>query len=118
MHSLATDRDRLCPGEIWLALLLGYAISWSVVGPVELMDARFREIASGNFSQRIEVPNQDELGALADNLNRMSENLDRLYQQIESRNRDLSESLEQQTVTSEILQVYKLHQPTFSRYWM
>jgi signal transduction histidine kinase/HAMP domain-containing protein len=92
-------------GSIALALLLGYAISWSVVGPVERMDARFREIASGNFSQRIEVPNQDELGALADNLNRMSENLDRLYQQIESRNRDLSESLEQQTVTSAILQV-------------
>jgi signal transduction histidine kinase/HAMP domain-containing protein len=92
-------------GSIALALILGYAISWSIVGPVELMDARFREIASGNFSQRIEVSNQDELGALADNLNRMSENLDRLYQQIESHNRDLSESLEQQTVTSEILQV-------------
>jgi len=92
-------------GSIALALLLGYAISWSVVGPVQQMDTRFREIASGNFSQRIEVPNQDELGALADNLNRMSENLDRLYQQIESRNRDLSESLEQQTVTSEILRV-------------
>ncbi len=65
----------------------------------------FEEIASGNFSQRIEVPNRDELGTLADNLNRMSEKLDRLYQQIETRNRDLSESLEQQTVTSEILQV-------------
>jgi signal transduction histidine kinase/HAMP domain-containing protein len=106
----AYDRSRwivigFAAGSIALALLLGYAISWSIVGPVERMHTRFREIASGNFSQRIEVPNRDELGALADNLNRMSENLDRLYQQIESRNRDLSESLEQQTVTSEILQV-------------
>src|ERR671923_2674 len=92
-------------GSIALALILGYAISWSVISPVQQMDTRFREIAEGNFSQRIEVPNQDELGTLAANLNRMSENLDRLYQQIESRNRELSESLEQQTATSEILGV-------------
>ena len=63
-------------GSIALALLLGYAISWSVVGPVQQMDARFEEIASGDFSQRIDVPNRDELGTLAANLNRMSEELD------------------------------------------
>jgi signal transduction histidine kinase/HAMP domain-containing protein len=92
-------------GSIALALLLGYAISGSVIGPVQQMDALFQEIASGNFSQRIDVPNQDELGTLAANLNRMSEELGRLYQQIETRNHDLSEALEQQTATSEILRV-------------
>jgi signal transduction histidine kinase/HAMP domain-containing protein len=92
-------------GSIALALLLGYAISWSVIGPVQQMDARFQEIASGDFSKQVEVANQDELGALATNLNRMSEELGRLYQQIETRNRELSESLEQQTATSEILRV-------------
>jgi signal transduction histidine kinase/HAMP domain-containing protein len=92
-------------GSIALALILGYAISWSVIGPVQQMDARFQEIASGDFSRRIEIPNQDELGTLASNLNRMNEELGRLYQQIETRNRELSESLEQQTATSEILRV-------------
>ncbi len=92
-------------GSIALALVLGYAISWSVIGPVEQMDARLTEIAAGDFSQRVEVPNRDELGTLAANLNRMSEELGRLYQQIESRNRDLTEALEQQTATSEILRV-------------
>jgi signal transduction histidine kinase/CHASE3 domain sensor protein len=92
-------------GSIALALILGYAISWSVVGPVQTMDARLKEIAGGDFSRQIEIPNQDELGALANNLNRMSEELGRLYQQIEARNRELSESLEQQTATSEILRV-------------
>jgi len=91
--------------SIGLALVLGYAISWSVVGPVQQMDLRFQEIASGDFSRQIEIPNQDELGTLADNLNRMSEELGRLYQQREARNRELSESLEQQTATSEILGV-------------
>jgi signal transduction histidine kinase len=92
-------------GSTALALILGYAISWSVVGPVQKMEARFEEIAAGNFSQRIEVLNRDELGTLAANLNRMSEELGRLYQQIETRNRELSESLEQQTATSDILGV-------------
>jgi signal transduction histidine kinase/HAMP domain-containing protein len=92
-------------GSIALALVLGYAISWSIVGPVQQMDARFTEIAAGDFSQRLDIPNQDELGTLASNLNRMSEELGRLYQQIETRNRELSESLEQQTATSKILGV-------------
>jgi signal transduction histidine kinase len=92
-------------GSIALALVLGYAISWSVIGPVQQMDARFQEIAAGNFSQRIEVLNRDELGTLGANLNRMSEELGRLYEQIETRNLELRESLEQQTATSDILGV-------------
>src|SRR5919197_1364111 len=92
-------------GSIALALVLGYAISWSVVGPLQQIDASFNEIASGNFSQQVQIPNRDELGTLAANLNRMSEELGRLYQQIEARNRELTESLEQQTATSEILRV-------------
>jgi signal transduction histidine kinase/HAMP domain-containing protein len=92
-------------GSIVLALVLGYAISWSVVGPVQQMDARFEEIAAGKFFQTVDVPNQDELGTLATNLNRMSEELGRLYQQIEARNRDLTEALEQQTATSDVLGV-------------
>ena len=60
-------------GSIGLALLLGYAISWSVIGPLQQMDACFQQIASGDFSQRVDVPNRDELGTLASNSNRMSE---------------------------------------------
>jgi signal transduction histidine kinase/CheY-like chemotaxis protein len=73
-------------GSIALALVLGYAISWSVVKPVKQMDARFNEMASGDFSRRIEVPNRDELGSLAANLNRMNDELGRLYQQLEAAN--------------------------------
>lgn len=73
-------------GSIALALVLGYAISWSVIRPVQEMQARFGEIASGNFSRRLEVPNRDELGNLATNLNRMNDELGRLYQQLEAAN--------------------------------
>ena len=57
------------------------------------MDARFAEIAAGDFTQRVDVPNRDELGALAANLNRMSEELGRLYRQLEAANRNKSEFL-------------------------
>ena len=36
-------------GSIGLALVLGYAFSWSLIGPVTKMDARLKQIASGTF---------------------------------------------------------------------
>jgi signal transduction histidine kinase/CheY-like chemotaxis protein len=80
-------------GSIVLALILGYAISWSLIGPVKQMDARQREIASGDFSGRVVVPNRDELGYLAANLNRMSDELGRLYEELRTRNFELTEAL-------------------------
>src|SRR6185503_2588526 len=73
-------------GSIALALVLGYAISWSLIRPVEQMEARFNELASGDFSRQIDVPNRDELGSLATNLNRMIDELGRLYRQLEAAN--------------------------------
>ena len=80
-------------GSILLALMLGYAISWSLLEPVRQMDARFNEIATGDFTKKISVSNRDEFGALATNLNRMNSELGRLYQQIEAANRHKSEFL-------------------------
>jgi signal transduction histidine kinase len=85
----------LAIGSIALALMLGYGISWSVVGPVQQMDARLERIAAGDFFQRIDVPNRDELGTLAGNLNRMSGELGRLYQQLETRTGELARSVEE-----------------------
>jgi signal transduction histidine kinase len=80
-------------GSIGVALLLGYLISWSLIGPVEQMDTRFHQIASGDFSQRVTVANRDELGALAANLNRMTEELGGLYQELETASRHKSQFL-------------------------
>ena len=80
-------------GSIGLALILGYAISWSLIGPMKQMNVQLQQIAQGDFSQRVEVPNRDELGTLAANLNRMNEELGRLYQQLDAANRHKSEFL-------------------------
>ena len=57
------------------------------------MDARFSEISAGDFGGKVEVDNRDELGALAEHLNRMSAELGRLYRQVEIANRNKSEFL-------------------------
>jgi PAS domain S-box-containing protein len=98
--------------SIVLALLLGFVTSWSFILPVRLAEAFLGRVAKGDFRATIDVPNRDEFGVLADRMNRMSRELHRLYDeqgrlltQLEARNRDLTETLEQQTATAEILRV-------------
>ncbi len=57
------------------------------------MDTRLEAIASGDFSGHVDVPNRDELGALATNLNRMNDQLGRLYGELETASRHKSEFL-------------------------
>jgi signal transduction histidine kinase len=79
--------------SIGLALLLGYVLSGSIVGPVRRMGHRLAAIASGDFSGHVQVSNRDELGALAANLNRMNDELGRLYGELEAASRHKSEFL-------------------------
>jgi signal transduction histidine kinase/DNA-binding NarL/FixJ family response regulator len=73
-------------GSGLLALILGYGISGSLIGPVTEIETRLSQIAAGDFSRRVRVDNRDELGTLAANVNRMSEQLGRLYHQLEEAN--------------------------------
>jgi len=65
--------------SILLALLLGFVISWSFILPVREAQAFLSQVAKGDFSTTIDVPNRDELGALATRMNQMSRELHRLY---------------------------------------
>ncbi|MEO8425301.1 MAG: HAMP domain-containing sensor histidine kinase, partial [Actinomycetota bacterium] len=71
-------------GAIALALLLGFVLSGSLIGPIQRIDTRLAAIASGDFSGRVEVENRDELGALGTNVNRMNDELRRLYTELEA----------------------------------
>ena len=75
------------------------------MGPLTRIAGRLRRIAAGEFAERVDVANRDELGALAADVNRTSEELGSLYQQIEERAQELREALERQTATSEVLSV-------------
>ena len=80
-------------GTIALALVLGYGLSWSLIGAVREMRIGLRRIATGDFSQHVVVANRDELGLLAADVNRMSSELRHLYDQVETASRHKSEFL-------------------------
>jgi signal transduction histidine kinase len=80
-------------GSIFLALLLGLVLSGSLIVPIKQVRARLAAIASGDFSGHLDVPNRDELGALAADLNRMNDQLERLYRELETASQHKSEFL-------------------------
>jgi signal transduction histidine kinase len=80
-------------GSVLLALALGLVLSSSLVPPIQSTESRLAEIASGDFSGRLDVPNRDELGSLARNVNRMNDELRRLYAELETASRHKSEFL-------------------------
>ena len=77
--------------SVLLAVALGLVLSWSLIGAIQRTGARLAEIAAGDFSRHVEVPNRDELGELAQNLNRMNDELRRLYEALEDVSRHKSE---------------------------
>jgi HAMP domain-containing protein len=92
-----SDSERLSVavglGSIALAVLLGFVLSWSLIGPLRRVEGRVAEIASGDFSSHLSVANRDELGALAANVNAMNDELKRLYDELETVSRHKSEFL-------------------------
>jgi signal transduction histidine kinase len=79
--------------SVVLAAGLGMLLSWAVIGPIQRVEARLAEIAAGDFSGRVDVPNRDELGSLGANLNRMNDELRRLYGELEMASRHKSDFL-------------------------
>ena len=63
-----------------------------MIGPVTEIEARLRQIAGGDFSERVHVANRDELGSLAAMSTECATNLG-VLQQLEAANRHKSEFL-------------------------
>ena len=81
----ATERTKILMGgfvvsAIFLAMLLGFVISWSFILPVRKAHGFLTEVAKGNFQATIDVPNRDEFGDLAERMNQMSRELHDLYE--------------------------------------
>jgi signal transduction histidine kinase len=84
--SFTRSRDLLIgvgAASLLLAVALGLILSWSVVAPLRRTEERLIEIGAGDFTQRLEVANRDEIGRLAAEVNRMSDELQRVYRELE-----------------------------------
>jgi signal transduction histidine kinase len=78
--------------SVLVALMLGFALSWAFILPVRRMQRGLAEITAGNFGHRVTVPNRDEFGKLADDLNTTSEQLAAMFEKERTLSRQLSET--------------------------
>jgi len=67
--------------SVVVALVLGFVLSWGFILPVRKMQRALAGVTSGDFTQRVEVPNRDEFGSLARDLNSTSERLAHLFEE-------------------------------------
>src|SRR6266702_3193430 len=99
----------LLGGALVFAFLAGTFLARRMVGPIQALRAGAARIGGGDLSQRISIKTGDELEALADQFNDMAGRLQESYadleKKVEIRTQELTESLEQQTATSEVLRV-------------
>jgi len=96
-------------GASIFAVLAGIFLARRMVGPIQALRAGAERIGSGDFAQRISIKTGDELEGLANQFNDMGARLQESYadleNKVEQRTTELSESLQFQTATSEVLKV-------------
>src|SRR5262245_44887622 len=92
-----------------LAFAAGLFLARRMVVPIQALRAGAARLGSGDLGQRIAINTGDEVEALANQFNdmagRLQESYANLEQKVDARTQELTESLEQQTATSDVLRV-------------
>jgi signal transduction histidine kinase len=100
-----------------VAIATSVLLARNLARPIEAIQVAAAKIGSGALDQRIEISSRDELGALADEFNRMAARLEASYsgleQQVQERTRELARALAELDDKSHELEAASHHKSEF-----
>ena len=100
-----------------VAIATSVILARNLAKPIEAIQAAASKIGSGSLDQRIDVSSRDELGALADEFNRMTARLQASYagleQQVQERTHELARALADLDEKSRELEAASHHKSEF-----
>jgi signal transduction histidine kinase len=109
LRASARRTGLLVVAGIVLSVVVSTLLARRMARPIQVLQESAAKIGAGDLGHRIELRSGDELETLADEFNQMTgrlrESHANLEQKVEDRTRELTETLEQQTATAEILRV-------------
>jgi signal transduction histidine kinase len=100
-----------------VAIVTSVLLARNLVRPIESIQVAAAKIGSGALDQRIDISSRDELGALAEEFNRMAARLHASYagleQQVQARTRELTSALSRLDEKTRELQAASHHKSEF-----
>jgi two-component system, NtrC family, sensor kinase len=107
----------LLVASLILAVATGILLARRLVRPIESVQAAAAKIGSGALDERIEISSDDELGALADEFNRMAAQLQESYadleRKVEERTQELASALAELDEKTRELELASKHKSDF-----
>ena len=109
LYQLLTRSGILLGVGLLLAAVAGGLLARRMVVPIRRLQEGAERLGAGELGHRIELKTGDEIEALADRFNRMGAQLRDSYAtlegKVEARTHELTEALDYQTATSEVLRI-------------
>ena len=75
---------------LMICVILAFLLSQILITPITALTAGTKQVASGEFSQKLEVTSRDEIGTLTRNFNHMSQVLQNTISEVENERTKLS----------------------------
>lgn len=95
---------------IFISLVLGLFMAGIVTGPIKKLTEVVGDIAKGDFAKRVDIKSKDEVGLLADSVNKMATDLEaateaRIFEERVKKELEIAANIQQELLPKELPQI-------------